>query len=111
MTSRPVFTKETFEQVVWKEEEFIEKEIEKVLSVYVDGRNSAPAVYDTDNKILVEANIKFSSKTANSFDNQTIRRKIFKSCNLRETKPFRNGRITREEFLRFRNDTGYTTYF
>jgi hypothetical protein len=87
------------------------KEIEKVLSVFVDGSNSAPAVYDTDNKLLVEANIKFSSKTANSFENPTIRRKILKSCNLRETKPFRNGRITREEFLTFRSETGWTTYF
>ena len=87
------------------------KEIEKVLSVFVDGRNSAPTVLDTDNKFLVEANIKFISKTPNSFENLKIRRKIFKSSNLRETKPFRNGRITREEFLRFRNETGWTMYY
>jgi hypothetical protein len=42
---------------------------------------------------------------------ETIRRKIFKSCNLLETKHFRNGRITKEEFLRFKNETGWTTYF
>ena len=42
-------------------------DIEKVISVYVDGRGSAPAVYDTDNKLLIEANIKITSKTANVF--------------------------------------------
>ena len=42
------------------------KKIEKVLSVFVDGRNSAPAIYDTDHKLLFEASIKFISKTANA---------------------------------------------
>ena len=86
-------------------------EIEKVISVYVDGRGSSPAVYDTDNKLLIEANIKIISKTANLFENPSFRRQIFKSCNLRETKPFRDGRITREEYLRFRNETGWTMLF
>ena len=86
-------------------------DIEKVVSVYVDGRGSAPAVYDTDNKLLIEANIKITSKIGNLFGNPSIRRKIFKSCNLRETKPFRDGRITREEYLRFRNETGWTMLF
>ena len=82
-----------------------------MISVYVDGRGSGLAVYDTNEKLLIEANIKITSKSANLFENPSIRRKSFKSCNLRETKPFRDGRITREEYLRFRNDTGWTMLF
>ena len=84
-----------------------QSEIETILSVFVDGRGSAPAVYDSDNKLLIEASIKFTTKTAIIFGNPSMRNKIFKKCKLRETKPFRNGRITREDFLKFINETGW----
>ena len=86
-------------------------EVEKVLSVFVDGRGSNPAIYDTDHKLLIEADIKFISKSAETFENYEIRDKIFDKCKLRFTKPFRRGRITRQDFLKFRNETGWTMFY
>ena len=88
-----------------------QKDIEKVLSVFVDGRGSNPVIYDTDSKLLIEADIKIVTKAAEAFENTLIRDKLFKECKIRLTKPFRGGRITREEFLRFRNETGWRSYY
>ena len=85
--------------------------IEKVLTVFVDGRGSNPAIYDTDNNFLIEADIKFSSKSAKLFQNSIKRDKIFENGHLSYTKPFRGGRITREDFLRFRNETQWRMYY
>ena len=88
-----------------------QKEIEKVLSVFVDGRGGNPATYDTDSKLLIEADIKIVTKATEAFENTMIRDKLFKECKIRLTKPFRGGHITREEFLRFRNETGWRSYY
>ena len=86
-------------------------EVVKVLTVFVDGRGSNPAIYDTDHKLLIEANIKILTKSADAFENPSIRNKIFKNCKLRLKKPFRGGRITREDFLKFINETGWLMYY
>ena len=85
----------------------LEKEtaVEKVLSVFVDSR--ARIVYDQDDKFLTEANIVIKTKFSTNFNNGNFRSKMFEKCNLRETMPFQNGRITRAEFLRYRNETGW----
>ena len=88
-----------------------QSEVEKVLSVYVNGRGSNPAVFDIDNKLLIEADIKFISKVGKKFEETKTFEKVLEKSKLRLTKPFRGGRITREEFLRFRNETGWRSYY
>ena len=82
-----------------------QKEVEKVLSVFVDSRSRL--VFDGNNRFLTEANIIIKTKYASNFENRMFRIKIFENCNLRETMPFNNGRMTRAEHLRFRNETGW----
>ena len=62
---------------------------------------------DSDKQILTEADIKVTTKFASSFRNQNFRKSLFETCKLRETMPFRNGRMTRAEHLQFRNETGW----
>ena len=82
-----------------------QNEVEKVLSVFVDNRSRV--VYDNDNKFLTEANIIIKTKFASKFNSNNFRSKLFEKCGLRESMPFQNGRITRAEFLRYRNETGW----
>ena len=82
-----------------------QKEIEKVLSIFVNSR--CRMYYDRDGKLLTEADVKFTTKFANIFKNHKFRKSTFENCQLRETFPFQNGRMNREEYLRYRNETGW----
>ena len=82
-----------------------QKHVEKVLSVFVDSRNQRRM--DTDGTFLTEADLKILTRTENVWGNKTFRNKSFKSCNLHETIQVFNRRMTREEYLYHRNETGW----
>ena len=82
-----------------------QKEIENILSVFVNSR--CRMFYDRDGKLLTEADIKFKTKYENLFRSSKFRKSLFENCQLRETFPFQNGRMTREEYVKFRNETGW----
>ena len=81
------------------------KEIEKVITVFVDSR--CRTFFDIDGKLFTQADIKFTSKFKKMFENQIFRNSLFDECNLRETIPIKGQRMNRAEYLNHRNETGW----
>ena len=49
----------------------------------------------------------FKTKYENLFRSAKFRKSLFENCQLRETFPFQNGHMTREDYVKFRNETGW----